>query len=116
MWEILKIIAPKAVDAAGAGLKAMRTAYTERQQRFVIDAIVPGYCLIMAEAVPGEVSLESIDGKIRVAQRENPEDAEKCGIPGIDDPRRSEKIEEILNDMVKAGKLRYHPPKRWSVC
>jgi hypothetical protein len=39
----------------------------------------------------------------------------KLGVPGIRDVDRQQKIESILDDMVEAGILRFHPPDMWSV-
>ena len=39
----------------------------------------------------------------------------RYGLPALNDPRRLNKIETILLDMTRSGKLRFHPPDRWSV-
>jgi len=113
--ELLNVLFPRTIDGLKQGVGAIRTAHTERQDRFVIDAIGSACCLIMAEAVPGEISLESIDGRIRNAQNYDPNEAHRCGIPDVNDEQRRAKIRAMLHRMSRSGKLRYHPVDKWSV-
>lgn len=39
----------------------------------------------------------------------------RLGIPSTNDPRRLEKLESILNEMVDDKKLKFLPPDRWMV-
>ena len=85
------------------------------QHAFMLNAIGGVSCLDPNTAVEDFVSLESVDRRVRNAQKEEPDYADEHDIPAVDDPRRGEKLQLILRDMVKDGSVQFHPKGRWKV-
>lgn len=69
----------------------------------------------------GNTRIASATGKeiMRLREAEKIEKIKKVtrkyGLPLIDDPKRTEKIEAILHNMVDAKRLNFHPPDRFSI-
>lgn len=83
---------------------------------FVLDAIGLQECLSPDSHESGTVSLATIDLRVQMLQRAEPQRASNCGIPAIGDARREEKLKEILREIVSAGKLqRCRQADRWKV-
>src|SRR5260370_4293882 len=81
---------------------------------FVLEAIGMLECLSPDNDEPGTVSLNTIEIRIRLLQESEPERANRCGVPDVEDEERLKKIVHILQDMVLAGKLkRCRRPNRW---
>lgn len=66
--------------------------------------------VLYAVTIPGTTTPED-EKRIKQHKRQQV----RLGLPDVDDPKRAEKTEEILHDMVEAGKLNFHPPGMWSV-
>lgn len=88
----------------------------EHQHKFVLNAIsYSPTCLANPDEDEGVVSLDTVEGRIRIEQTNRPEEARECGIHNLGDRRRLSRIEHILHDMVRVGCLTYHAARRWSV-
>jgi len=83
---------------------------------FVLEAIGMEECLSTDTHEPGTVSLDTVDVRIRLLQESEPGRANKCGVPGVADMMRKEKIRDILRELVSAGKIqRCRQADRWKV-
>jgi hypothetical protein len=114
MIDFLSIFkfAPDAVRAYRSNKKHKR----ELLSGFVLDAIGLEECLSPDSHEPRTVSLATIDLRIQLLQQSEPERANKCGVPAVDDVMRKEKIKDILREMVSAGRLqRCRQGDRWRV-
>lgn len=98
-----------------AQIRAYYAKKKAAQQRFIAKAIGPISCLDPNTAIEDYVSFESIDRGVACAQKQAPKVAKKNDIPAIDDRCRSEKLETILEAMVKDGSLEFHPKGRLKV-
>lgn len=65
---------------------------------------------------------EQLDGEILLVPAPEGRDARRAqkkqrrmGLPGLEDSDREQRITEILDDMVDAGRLRRRAPRMWSV-
>ncbi len=90
----------------------------EKQQQlycFVKTAMGDSMCL--AEPANGpRLSFNTVYLRIADLQRNNPEWAEDCGFPALDDPERQKKIKKLLQDMCAKNILKYHVfGNTWSV-
>jgi hypothetical protein len=134
---LLGKIAPWVSDA----VKAARKGKSRRLHIFVLKAIGRTPQVIAPDIIGHRFDLFSIDRNLRLAQLHEAlggdeaiddmvlfgQDLDrkeyqlvfkkqaKLGLPGLQDCDRQRKIENILHDMVEAGKLRFHPPNMWSV-
>lgn len=142
--EIFKELFPSAKDAVKGAITGFRTAKRNHQDVFVLKAMsrLPEGCFVPTIEYP-RCDLHTIANRVRLAQYEaafallnggdvwslpvptkQEEDAvakqlkivaKRYGLPGIHDPERNRKIEEILHRMVRDNKLRFHPPNMWSI-
>lgn len=142
--EIFKELFPSAKDAVKGAITGFRTTRRNHQDVFVLKAMsrLPEGSLILPTEYP-RCDLHTISNRLRLAQYEEAfgllnggdvwwmpapakqeEDAvakqlkivaKRYGLPGIHDPERHRKIEEILHRMVRDNKLRFHPPNMWSI-
>jgi len=74
------------------------------------------------ELLGGNVGDEKVDGEIFMLSLpegkqlgELAKNQSRVGLPGIRDTDRQRRLEQILDDMAQAGRLRFHPPDRWSI-
>jgi hypothetical protein len=100
----------------------IRAYLSEKQHKrellwdFVLDAVGLEECLSPDSHEPGTVSFATIDLRMRLLQQGQPERANKCGVPTVDDVTREVKIKDILREMVGAGKLqRCRQTDRWKI-
>ena len=83
---------------------------------FILEAIGQQDCLSPDSHEPGTVSFATIDLRIRLLQENEPDRAHRCGMPAVINPKRRDKIVEILGEMVRAGKLkRCRVTDRWQL-
>jgi hypothetical protein len=83
---------------------------------FVLGAIGLEECLSPDSHESGTVSFTTIDLRMRLLQQNEPEWANKCGLPAVGDVKREEKIKDILREMVRAGKLQpCRGADRWKI-
>jgi hypothetical protein len=109
---ILKIV-PDVFRAFVSAKKHKRELLLE----FVLDAIGMQECLSSSHHEDGTVSFKTIDLRVRLLQEDESNRAKRCGVPAVDDAMRSEKIREILRELVSAGKLqRCREADRWKIC
>jgi len=109
--SILKI-APEAVRAFLSNKKHKRELLSD----FVLDAIGLQECLSPDSHEFGTVSLATIDLRMQLLQESEPDRARKLGVPASGDLMRKEKIKDILQEIVSAGKLkRCRQADRWKV-
>lgn len=109
---ILKIV-PEAFRAYVSSKKHKRELLSD----FVLDAIGLEECLSPDSHEAGTVSLDTIDLRMRLLQEREPDRANKCGVPAVDDVMREEKIKDILRELVSTGKLqRCRQADRWKIC
>lgn len=144
IFEIFKELFPSAKDAVKGAITGFRTSKRNHQDVFVLKAIarLPEGSLIPTIEYP-RCDLHTISNRLRLAQYEEAfallnggdawlmptptkqeEDAvakqlkivaKRYGLPGLHDPERHKKIEEILHRMVRDNRLRFHPPNMWSI-
>src|SRR5947209_573900 len=143
IYDIIKELFPSLRDAAKGAVTGFRRAKRKRQHIFILKAITRpriDHGLSMRTPEGWRYDLSTIERKIYIAQVQaainihrdedvalmlSPEEQEefreelkaiqkKYGLPAINDPKRAEKIEDILHDMVDI-KLRFHPPNSWSI-
>jgi hypothetical protein len=94
--------------------RSMRNEREQRLHRFVLEALGTLSCI--GEPANGErLSFRTIEYRIRLRHGEDPDYAEQCGVPGLDDPDRDEKIRTVLRGMQRKTLLRAHLLDRWSV-
>jgi len=138
-WVVgaLEKTVPWVLDCWKAGQRGKR----RRLHIYVLKAMGRADGIVAPDLDGVRFDLASIDRKLLIAQRhealggdeaiddfilfaEEPETKqyraalkkqEKKGLPGVHDADRRQKLENILHDMVEAGKLRFHPPSMWSV-
>src|SRR5579863_6857793 len=74
------------------------------------------------ELLGGNVGDEKVDGEIFMLSLpegkqlgELAKNQSRVGLPGIRDTDRQRRLEQILDNMAQAGRLRFHPPDRWSI-
>jgi hypothetical protein len=92
----------------------MRNEREQRLYQFVLQAMGTLSCI--GEPANGErLSFRTIECRIRLHQGEDPDYAEQCGVPGLDDPARDEKIKNVLRGMRRKTLLRAHLLDRWSI-
>lgn len=125
-------------------IAAWRSAKRRKLHIFVSKAIATTPGALAPDVTDRQFDLASIDRKLQIAQRHQlfgsdmgeerldgevfmvplPEDKalrklardqSKMGLPGIRDADRQQKLEQILHDMVEAGRLHFHAPNRWSI-
>jgi hypothetical protein len=141
-WDIFKEFFPTLKDSVKNGFDAFKTTKQNRQDIFVLKAIarMPD-CHWIPPAQYPRYDLCTIANNIRMAQYEEalrlhdggdmglfptPEEEQefvrelktverRYGLPGVRDPERDTKVEEILHRMVRCNKLRFHPPNTWSI-
>lgn len=123
---------------------AWRSAKRRKLHIFVLKAMAATPGALAPDVTGHQLDLASIDRKVQIAQRHHlfgsdigeerldgevfmvplPEGQQlgkltrkqsKMGLPGIRDTDRQQKLEQILHDMVEAGRLRFHPPNSWSI-
>jgi hypothetical protein len=119
---------------------ACRSAKKRQLHIFVLKAMAASPGALAPDVAGHRFDLVSIDRKVQMAQRHQllggekldgeilmvplPErkqlgkqtrNQSKMGLPGIQDIDRLQKLEQILHDMVEAGRLRFCPPNSWSI-
>lgn len=123
------------------GWKALQKSKHRRLHIYVLKAMGGAEGIVAPNLEGVRFDLDSINRKLLIAQRgealggneaiedyilwaEEPDTTEyrnalkkqtKMGLPDVHDPRRLQRLENILHDMVDAGRLRFHPPNMWSV-
>jgi hypothetical protein len=143
-WDIFKELFPPIKDSIKGGITGFRTAKRNRQDVFVLKAMarLPDDHFMPPTEYP-RCDLYTISNWLRRSQYEEAfgllqggdrmwlptptrqEEDEvvkqlkiverRFGLPGLRDPERARKVEEILHRMVRDNKLRYHPPNMWSI-
>ena len=106
---ILKAISPKPIVPRPAGERPTLHQIADRIKTAQIDYEV------------GDLTIGQRMGWNYVTRQQRKTAADRAdwlgalGLPDRNGPRYEEKIEEILQQMVDAGKLIYHPPDKYSL-
>jgi hypothetical protein len=80
------------------------------QEIFVRDAIGSGMCIGNPDAPLGEVSFDTVERRVRIAQQQQPKVARQFGMSDAD----AQKLKKILQRMEGKGQIEHSAP-RWKV-
>jgi hypothetical protein len=71
---------------------------------------------IMQSSTGPRLSLDTIYYRISDLQSSDPDRAEQCGMPALDDSERDMKIKKLLNEMCGKNMLKHHRiANKWSI-
>ena len=91
-----------------------RQRHEQGQEDYVFDSIGDQSCLSPDCYEPGTVSFDTVDLRVRLKQKQNPQEAKKLNLPDPSDPRHKQKVEPIVKRL--EAKQRLIPGKhdnRW---
>lgn len=144
-WDIFKEAFPSLKEAVKDGVVAFRASKRKRRNIFVLKAIVALHdetfpwphmngmtfdlpfiemqiIAAIIEEATGRMYQKSYLAKAMYDTFFSEEDRAKCrtvakkyGLPVREDKNARQKIEDVLHEMVEDGKLRFHPPERWTI-